>query len=535
MAIGNIKLRASTTAVTNLRSNVDATITVKSSPLTHEEVDLNFLEVAEAIKNKSISPLTANLDASTKSITNLGNLTIGTSTVSGVLTANHANLTNSPITVRTGLTGNDMYSSLRVKSKRQSASDMGDNFGSSVSFQIEDDGATGDLGYLGFKRAGADNTGKFSINVYSTGTPAEKLTLDASGVLTVSGVVATTFTGSLTGTASSIANHNTGSLAEGSNLYFTNARADARIAAASINALSDVNTSGAANGKILKYNGTAWVIADDSTATDISSNTITQLSDVNITSVANNQVLKYDSSSSKWINSATPITAGSIGTTELATNIPLTTFTDSGNTFAKSTLAADITGNSKNITGVANISATGNIAVSGNVTVTTNLVTNGTTTLANVSYKTLTSNVDTYTKVGRYQRHLTTGLSGYYSSLILEAKAPSAVSDGFGPVLDFKISDDNATSSSLGYLGFVRDGADNSGKMVVYAEKAGTASEVLSADKDGKVALNGGPLLLGNMTTTQRDALTAANGMIIYNTTDNKFQGYENGSWVNLI
>lgn len=42
-------------------------------------------------------------------------------------------------------------------------------------------------------------------------------------------------------------------------------------------------------------------------------------------------------------------------------------------------------------------------------------------------------------------------------------------------------------------------------------------------------------LLLGNMTTTQRDALTAANGMIIYNTTDNKFQGYENGSWANLI
>lgn len=42
-------------------------------------------------------------------------------------------------------------------------------------------------------------------------------------------------------------------------------------------------------------------------------------------------------------------------------------------------------------------------------------------------------------------------------------------------------------------------------------------------------------LLLGNMTTTERDALTAANGMIIYNTTLNKFQGYENGAWANLI
>lgn len=39
----------------------------------------------------------------------------------------------------------------------------------------------------------------------------------------------------------------------------------------------------------------------------------------------------------------------------------------------------------------------------------------------------------------------------------------------------------------------------------------------------------------GSFTTTERDALTAANGMVIYNTTDNKFQGYENGSWANLI
>jgi hypothetical protein len=44
-----------------------------------------------------------------------------------------------------------------------------------------------------------------------------------------------------------------------------------------------------------------------------------------------------------------------------------------------------------------------------------------------------------------------------------------------------------------------------------------------------------GEVLLGRLTTTQRDALTAVNGMILYNSTDNKFQGYENGAWVNLI
>jgi len=39
----------------------------------------------------------------------------------------------------------------------------------------------------------------------------------------------------------------------------------------------------------------------------------------------------------------------------------------------------------------------------------------------------------------------------------------------------------------------------------------------------------------GSLTTTERNALTAANGMVIYNTSDNKFQGYENGAWVNLV
>jgi hypothetical protein len=46
------------------------------------------------------------------------------------------------------------------------------------------------------------------------------------------------------------------------------------------------------------------------------------------------------------------------------------------------------------------------------------------------------------------------------------------------------------------------------------------------------VASTTGAFIVPRMTTTQRDALTAVNGMIIYNTSTNQFNFYENGSWV---
>lgn len=48
------------------------------------------------------------------------------------------------------------------------------------------------------------------------------------------------------------------------------------------------------------------------------------------------------------------------------------------------------------------------------------------------------------------------------------------------------------------------------------------------------VRVIGAPFRLANLTTTERNALTAANGDMIYNTTANKIQAYQNGSWINL-
>ncbi len=131
----------------------------------------------------------------------------------------------------------------------------------------------------------------------------------------------------------------TDDISEGSaNLYFTNARADARINAASINALGDVDTTTitpTANDSVLQWDGSDWVPASSSsigrtdftalddtpanytgaggtvlkvnageTAVEFVTNSVENLSDVVITSIQGDDYLKWDSTNSQWVNSA---------------------------------------------------------------------------------------------------------------------------------------------------------------------------------------------------------------------------------------
>ena len=61
-----------------------------------------------------------------------------------------------------------------------------------------------------------------------------------------------------------------------------------------------------------------------------------------------------------------------------------------------------------------------------------------------------------------------------------------------------------------------------------------TSGSNIELDATNRVLITDTPFRLASFTTTTRNALTPANGDLIYNTTDNKVQAYANGAWADL-
>ena len=96
-------------------------------------------------------------------------------------------------------------------------------------------------------------------------------------------------------------------LTEGTNLYYTDARADARVAAANIGILNDVNTVGISAGDFLLYDGSEFLPVDFATEVNtyadgrIGVASIQDLSDVDgVDTVANGDILLYDASNNHF-------------------------------------------------------------------------------------------------------------------------------------------------------------------------------------------------------------------------------------------
>ena len=95
--------------------------------------------------------------------------------------------------------------------------------------------------------------------------------ISLGGTITFTGGTGLTLTegsGTVTGSVD-FTEFDTDNITEGStNLYYTNARADARIALANIEDLANVGFSGLANGDVIRYNGSSWINDPIDLATD---------------------------------------------------------------------------------------------------------------------------------------------------------------------------------------------------------------------------------------------------------------------------
>ncbi len=100
--------------------------------------------------------------------------------------------------------------------------------------------------------------------------------------------------------------------------------------------------------------------------------------------------------------------------------------------------------------------------------------------------------------------------------------------DGGQAQTELQITGSDATNDEA-YIGLkaTRHGGGASNSFTL-----DTASDL--ATLDAKLFLIGQSIRLTAVTTSERDALPAVNGTLVYNSTAGKFQGYAGGAWVDL-
>ncbi len=267
---------------------------------------------------------------------------------------------------------------------------------------------------------------------------------------------------------SDLSGFSTTDLSEGTNLYYTDVRADARIAAASLADISDVTLTTIGSGEILKYDGAGWI-----------NNTLAEAG-IAATGDLHDAVTVTDSSEIDFTltdqNITASLVAGSIDETKLDASVN-----------ASLDLADSSIQPSDNISTLTNDSG---------------FITND---LSGPFYATHSG-----FPVGEFTRTTTaTGgsfgtTSGIASGFKCTTETSGDMTDGFGGGFVFALGDD-ATASATNYVARLyarRDGADGSGMFDFFTGTGGgTSSLRLRASGDVEIP-NGNVDISGNLTLT---------------------------------
>ncbi len=98
---------------------------------------------------------------------------------------------------------------------------------------------------------------------------------------------------------------------------------------------------------------------------------------------------------------------------------------------------------------------------------------------------------------------LTSSTNSINANTIVKLKSSGDMADGFGPLLNFSIEDTAAVENFIGLIAVVRDGADNSGKMLFQTYNAGTNTTQFSISSAGIITIANLPTSSAGLSTGQ--------------------------------
>jgi len=108
----------------------------------------------------------------------------------------------------------------------------------------------------------------------------------------------------------------------------------------------------------------------------------------------------------------------------------------------------------------------------------------------------------TGTGISTIQR-TTSGTTTISAPVHISNKTSQNAADGFGPVINFQMTDTGVTDQQMGYLGYRRDGADNSARFMITTNSAGTVAEKMSISAAGAMTLPSQPSFVAKLITQQ--------------------------------